>query len=295
MSTVAEKRPGGVSTSARETQVIALVVFDVSNPFFSALVRGAEDAAQGSRCFVVLCNSDEAEDKEAHYLNLIADRGVAGLVVTPARESLRYLELIRKRGLGVVLVDNPGPGEGMCSVSVDNVKGGEFVGRHLASLGHQRIALVTGHQQISQLVQRRTGLETAVAETGRAPRDSIVPIMVNSLDIRGGQEAADRLLRMRSTLPTAVFCINDLLALGLLQRFSEEGVRVPEDIAVVGYDDLDFASALEVPLTTIRQPSYAMGKTAMSLILDELGRPEQHVHQQKVYVPELVVRGSTAG
>ena len=184
------------------------------------------------------------------------------------------------------------PGAEGCSVSVDDVAGGALAARHLLAEGHRELVHVSGPMHLTQCRDRCTGVLAALHEAGlsqEAPRR----IEGERLDVAAERDAGARLLGM-TPRPTAVFCANDLLALGVLQALFADGVSVPGDIALVGYDDIEFAAAAAVPLTSVRQPAFRMGRTAAGLLIEETGeRAGEHRHRRIVLQPELVVRDSS--
>jgi LacI family transcriptional regulator len=191
-----------------------------------------------------------------------------------------------------VVVDRHVRGRTHCSVAVDDVLGGDLAATHLFDLGHERIAFVGGPSSIGQVTDRLQGAQKAATRIGR-PAETIVDIVTSALTVHEGRRAGERIARMAARRrPTAAFCANDLLALGLLQQCVSQGLRVPEDMAIVGYDDIEFADAAAVPLTSVQQPRRLLGRTATELLLDESENP-QHQHQQILFTPELVVRAST--
>ncbi len=241
---------------------------------------------------MILCNTDGVDDTEAKYLQLLDDRSVLGFAVAPVRSSMRYLELLRGRGRPVVLIDRPSGSKDFCSVAVDNVKGGSFAGRHLLSLGHKQIAFIGPSHAVQQTVDRRQGLIDAMTAAGLAPA-ALTDIGLPALTPEAGEAAAKRLASAKAK-PTAAFCANDAVALGVLRGLAELGITVPDDIAVMGYDDVDYASSLWPPLTTVRQPKYGLGQAAARLLIDEIDQRSAHKHRQMVFMPQLVIRGSTA-
>lgn len=273
---------------AGRSRVVGLVVLDVGNPFFTDLARGAEDEAHAHGLSLMLCNTDERPEKERRYLELLEEQRVQGVLITPTGDTGAQLEAMRRRGTPVVLVDRTGAESDGCSVSVDDVAGGAQVMAHLAGSGHRRVAFVGGPFALAQVRDRHAGLTRA------APADvDVVVHETTALNVAQGREAAARLLDgAPGARPTAVFCANDLLALGVLQHLTMHGVRVPQDVALVGYDDIDFASAAAVPLSSVRQPREQLGSTAARLLLSEVGDPG-HVHERVVFDPELVVRASS--
>ncbi|MGW0466694.1 LacI family DNA-binding transcriptional regulator [Streptomyces sp. NPDC003027] len=285
------------SESARQlragrSRILALLVLDMGNPFFVDLARGAERSARAAGLSVMVCNSDQSPEAEAEYLSLFAEQRVHGVLVTPADPSGDNLREFRRHGIPFVLVDRVAGGPSECSVSVDDVAGGALAVRHLVSLGHSSIAYVSGPPHLHQVRDRRTGALNALAEAGLPPH-ALHEIVADRLDVNAGRDAGARLLGT-ARRPTAVFCANDLLALGVLQSMYAAGVKVPEDIALVGYDDIEFAAAAAVPLTSVRQPAATLGTLATELLLEEAGDTDAvHRHRQVVLQPELVVRGST--
>jgi LacI family transcriptional regulator len=274
---------------------LGLVVLDVRNPFFTEVARGVEDYAQAQGYAVILCNSAEAEDKERRYLRVLEEQRVRGILITPVHGSAPAIKGIRDRGTPVVLLDRPGP-PGHCSVAVDDRRGGELAVAHLLALGHRRIALVNGPLAIRQCADRRRGAYHAVIRAGLDPATVLTEIPVPAMNTSCGAQTADE-IRAASPYgpgaPTAAFCTNDLLALGLLRRLSQLGAQVPGDVAIVGYDDIDFAADSAVPLTSIRQPKYELGQTAAQLILEEADAPAEHEHRRFVFTPDLITRAST--
>ena len=270
-------------------QVVALVVLDLNNPYFSVAARGMEDRLAPEGIMLTVSSSDEDPDRERACIRLLEEHSVAGVVITPAGPSLRFLERMTSRGTPAVLLGRRSPVDrGWCAVSGDDAIGGALVARHLLELGHERIASLNG-AGMTRLDIRRESLRSSVEAAGRKFYERMVPNMT----IAGGEIGTEQLLRS-GELPTAVVCANDLLALGVLRVLERHGLRVPDDLALVGYDDVDFARSLSVPLTTVRQDKYLLGRQAAELLLDELGE-ENHEHSEVLLTPELVVRASTVG
>ncbi|MGE5135203.1 MAG: LacI family DNA-binding transcriptional regulator [Gemmatimonadota bacterium] len=278
---------------AGRSRTIGLVVLDVANPFFTDVARGVEDEASESGLAVILCNSDDQEAKETHYLELLEEHRVQGILITPVAADGDRLARLQRRGTPVVLVDSRSPSRGQCSVSVDDVLGGELAVAHLLAEGHERIAFVGGPPSFRQVSDRREGALRALAKAGR-PAADLQLIETPALNVTAGQRAGADLAELPPPRrPTAVFCANDLLALGVLQGMTARRIRVPEDLAIVGYDDIDFAAAAAVPLSSVRQPRQQLGRTAAQLLLDEALGEASHQHRQVVFEPELVIRRSS--
>lgn len=277
---------------AGTSQHIGLVVLDVANPFFTEVARGVEDLANQAGYVVILCNSDDSVDKENHYLHVLEEQRTLGVLITPVQSDAGYLQRFRQRGIAVVLLDRPSRSKDLCSVSVDDVRGGELATTHLLEEGHRCIGFVHGPLSIRQIADRRRGVIRAVKTAGLDPDRAIVDITTHAQSAREGEECVEKLLSAR-TRPTAVFCANDLLALGLMRGLIKHGISIPGDMALVGYDDVEFASVLSTPLTSIRQPKYELGRAAAELLFDEANNPTSHQHKHVVYQPELIVRESS--
>ncbi|MGW2887046.1 LacI family DNA-binding transcriptional regulator [Streptomyces griseoruber] len=286
------------SESARQlragrSRIMGLLVLDMGNPFFVDVARGAERAARDAGLGVMVCNSAESVGEEAEYLSLFAEQRVRGVLLTPADATGRNIESFRRHGIPFVLVDRVSEGTTECSVSVDDVAGGALAVRHLIDAGHRSLAYVSGPPGFNQVRDRRTGALNALAEAGLGS-DRLRELPTERLDVAAGRDAGARLLGLADR-PTAVFCANDLLALGVLQAMYAAGVGVPDDLAIVGYDDIEFAAAAAVPLTSVRQPAVTMGALAAEMLLEETeeGSGRRHEHRRVVLQPELVVRRSS--
>jgi LacI family transcriptional regulator, galactose operon repressor len=278
---------------AGRSRTIGLVVLDVANPFFTDVARGVEDEASESGLAVILCNSDDQQTKETHYLELLEEHRVQGILITPVSAADDRLARLQQRGTPVVLVDSRSPTRGQCSVSVDDVLGGELAVSHLLEDGHTRIAFVGGPLSIRQVADRRDGALRALDRAGASP-DDLYMIETPALNVAAGQRAGAAIAELPAARrPSAVFCANDLLALGVLQEMTAQRIRVPDSISLIGYDDIDFAAAAAVPLSSVRQPRQLLGRTAAQLLLDEALGEGSHQHRQVVFEPELVVRQSS--
>ncbi|MHB1599012.1 MAG: LacI family DNA-binding transcriptional regulator [Acidimicrobiales bacterium] len=284
-STAAHQLRGGRSRS------IGVVILDVSNPFFTEMVRGAEHALRDDGYVLVLCSTDESVARERHYLGLLEEHRVEGILVTPAERDLTHVSALASRGIPTVLLDRAAPGRSLCSVTVDDVRGGELAAAHLLADGRKRVAFVNGPPSIRQCADRRRGARRAARRLGLDPDRAIVEISVPALTDEHGELAARRVLD-RAGGVDAVMCANDLLALGMLRGLDGLGVSVPEAMAVVGYDDVAFAAMLSPALTSVRQPKFELGVAGAELLLEE-SRDPHHVHREVRFEPELVVRASS--
>jgi LacI family transcriptional regulator len=270
---------------------IGLTVLDIDNPFFTEVYRGVEAVADEAGYVVVVCSFAGDPTHERRQLRLLEEQRVAGILATRvSKGNSRVYSQMRKRGMPVVMLDRRSASRGQCSVSVDDVAGGRLAGEHLCELGHRRLALVNGPRDWSQCSDRRQGFLAAAEDAGA----HLLPgadIEVEQMTLGAGEEAIREILA-RTDQPTGIFCTNDLLALGVEHALIGAGFRIPDDFAIVGYDDVAFATMAFVPLTSVRQPAYELGRRAAQQLLDE-ANDEAHRHEQVVFEPELVVRAST--
>ena len=282
--------PNGFARHLRsgQSRTLGLIVPDVANPFFTEVARGVEDAASKRDYAVFLCNSDESATKEDRYVNVLIQQQVRGVLITPADMKSDRLEVMRERGIAVTPPDREIKGRQPRSASVDDVHGGQLAIEYLAGLGHKNIAWVCGPESIPQVADRGAGVTKAAKVAGA----KIETIRVSLMNAAKGEEAAKRILEL-DVMPTAIFCANDLLALGVMRALIANKVRIPEQVSILGYDNIEFAPSAAVPLSSIAQPSYQMGVTAADLLLNECEDGENHEHQQIRFQPQLVERAST--
>jgi LacI family transcriptional regulator len=275
---------------AGRSRCVGLLVLDVGNPFFTDVARSAERHAAQSDLVVLLGTSDDDPQRERAYLETFDEQRVFGLLISPVGEDLDRVLALHGRGVPVVLVDRDGSGTPFASVAVDDVAGGRLALTHLCERGRRHIAYVGGPLSLRQVADRLAGARDAV---GGYPDATLEVIPTQEPSVLAGRAAGERLCaRPDDRRPDAVFCANDLLAIGMMQALTNSGVSVPGDIALIGYDDIDFARSAAVPLSSIRQPSADIGVTAIDLLLAAVESPEaepRHV----VFRPELVARAST--
>ncbi|MDQ1288990.1 MAG: LacI family transcriptional regulator [Actinomycetota bacterium] len=281
---------------AGSSRIVAFVFTDTSNPFFADVARGAEEACRESDLALVMCNSDGDPAREEDYLSLLLEQRVHGVMIATSDAGGTRLRSLPGLGIPVVLVDSGESSTSVwCSVGVNDAAGGELAVAHLIERGHRRIAFIGGPAGVPQLRDRLTGVHRAL-ESADLPPDRLTTIETPATTVGAGRDGGRHLLGLpASTRPTAVFCGNDLVALGLLQELTRHGARVPDDVAIVGYDDIDFAASAAVPLTSVRQPRYLLGRTAARLLLRESEARGHHRHEYVRFEPELVVRQSSGG
>ncbi len=271
---------------------IGMVVLDTRNPFFTDVAHGAQAQALSDGYTVLLGGSDEDSSREVALLDLFEEQRVAGLLISPVHTDLSRLWRLREAGTPVVLVDRGSSDHSFSSVSVDDVEGGRIAAQHLVDIGRSRIGFIGGPLAIEQVAQRLEGAQAVVSKYRGVALTVFQP---QALTVLEGRRIGEEIVAMpAATRPDALFAANDLLALGVIQALVMTGsLRVPEDIALVGYDDIDFAGAAVVPLSSVRQPATEIGATAVKLLMHEADGdrgPEQVVFQ-----PTLVSRASTLG
>ncbi|WP_299303046.1 LacI family DNA-binding transcriptional regulator [uncultured Brachybacterium sp.] len=273
------------------SSTVGAIVLDSANPFYAQLVGGIEAAAEDSQLMVITGSTGNREQRERLYLSLFEEQRVRGILLASTGGSAGVVEAIRGRGTPVVLLEGE-PGTGGSSVSVDDIAGGEIAVQHLAGLGRRRIEVVAARQDLRQVADRLRGARRAAAAAGI----EIEVLEAEDLTVLAGRTVGEEVVaRSVAERPDAVFCVNDLLAVGVLQAFAfRHQVAVPEEIALVGYDDIAFARSTVVPLTSVSQPADLMGRTALALLEEEIATPEaspRHVS----FTPTLVERESTTG
>jgi LacI family transcriptional regulator len=272
---------------------IAYIAPDVSNPFFATIAEGVEQRAATHDLAVFISNSNRSRTREDAYLALFEQQRVQGMLVASHEPVEDRLTQIRSRGIPSVLVGQRGTSELQPSVSIDDVAGGYIAARHLIQLGRRRIAFVGGPLGIRQVADRLEGASNAVRES---PETTLEVLNVTNRTIADGREIGRALAaRPAASRPDAIFAVNDLTALGLLQILVLNGVTVPGDVALIGYDDIEFGESSIIPLSSIRPPHEGFGFAAVDLLVNEMSAEPTGAPKQLVFQPELVVRASTAG
>ncbi|WP_165945172.1 LacI family DNA-binding transcriptional regulator [Micromonospora sp. KC723] len=274
--------------------IVGSITLDLANPFYAELNRGIEDVLSEAGCLVLACSTDLRPAKERQLLGLLQEQAVRGIIISPIDPDPTALLQVSRRGTPVILIDHARRHLDLCTAAVDDVAGGELAAEHLLSLGHRRIAFLAGAIDPGPVARRREGAQRALIAAGLDPAHALVDIRMSDhprSSVAVAAQAVEQILATRPAL-TAIICLNDTAALGVLQGLNAADVRVPDDISVVGYDDLHFAARLSPALTTVHQPKYRLGRAAAELLLDE-AHPD-HTHRETHFRPTLRVRASTA-
>ncbi|RYD04791.1 hypothetical protein N752_12765 [Desulforamulus aquiferis] len=273
---------------SKQTKTFGLILPDITNPFFPELARGAEDEARKYGYNIMLCNSDWDIEKEKKYLNILQEKCVDGIVLVGSRlQEDKLANMLTSLPTPLVLLDRTSSLQ-IHSISTNNIYGGYLATKHLIDQGYRTIAHISGPQQSPSAQQRLSGYRRALVEH-KLPYD-LVLVMEGDYRISGGAVAMQRLLRL-SSVPEAIFCANDLMAIGALEVLQEAGVKVPEEVALIGYDGIHLSKYVYPKLSTVIQPTYKMGTAAIQLILENI-ESSQSIKQIE-FEPSLEIRESS--
>lgn len=276
------------SLRKRVAQAVGVVISDIQNPFFTSVIIGIEQVLHEANYTLLLCNSDEDPRRERAHLATLRSEGVAGIILASTRTETDFYRLLAHTGTPVVAIDRTPDQQDMDMVTVTNQSGAYQAVAHLAGLGHRRIALVSGPLEISTSRERLEGYQAAL-------RDCDIPALpeltaYGNYRQPSGYQAMQTLLSLPER-PTAVLVANNLMTLGALQAIYEQGLCIPEQMALVGFDEMPWATSLQTPLTVVAQPTNELGATAAQLLLDRLREPDRP-YQHVVLETRLIVRAS---
>jgi LacI family transcriptional regulator len=274
------------------SRIIGLLISDIQNPFFMGLIRGVEDEALRHEYSLILCNSSESPQREQQYLDVLYAERVAGAIIVPTREQVgeEALKRFRERGVPVVAVDRRVKDKNIDAVLVDNVQGAREAVAHLVANGYRRIGIITGPTTTTTGRERLEGYRQALQEAG-IPLDSSIELR-GAFDVESGERLAGQLFDQAAPVE-ALFVGNNLMTLGVLKSIQARGLRVPEDIALVGYDDIPWAELGSISVTTVMQPVYELGSTAALRLFQRLKNPAIQSRQEITLAPTLRIRGSS--
>jgi len=274
----------------KRSHSIGLVIPDITNPFFPEVARGIEDGANEAGYSTILCNTNWEHPKEANYIDLLVEKRVDGIILAPISPAVTFSPQSLRNRVPIVYVDKVPRESGGSFVMIDNVRGGYLATKHLIDSGYREIGFIGAPNDSSTIDERLKGYRMALEEHG---------LMINKGFIRFGdykRETGFNIIRKmirEKQYPRAIFAENDLLALGVLQGAKEQGLSVPQDIAVVGFDDIPMASFPEVQLTTVYQPKYRMGRLAVEILIEGIDKQENFAERKVVLESELIIRKSS--
>ena len=278
------------SLRSRKTNSVALMVTDITNPFFTTLARGVEDAANKAGYTVIFCNTDESQAKEEEYINVLLQKQVDGLLLVPTQNSDHAIRRIQKHGTPVVVLDRQVPNVDVDTVRCDSVQGAYDLTRYLLSLGHKEIAVISGKLGIATADDRVAGYRKALAEANINLDEQY--IIRGELTPEGGYSMTTQAISLPQR-PTALIATNNFITIGAMKALQEAGLGVPADIALVGFDDLPPAMVTFPFFTVISQPAYEMGTKAMELLLTRLEGEETDSYEEVLLPTQLIVRRSS--
>ncbi len=279
------------SLRSKRTNTLALVLTDVTNPFFTTVARGVEDTASDAGYTVIFCNTDESDTEEKKYLQVVLQQQVDGILLVPARSTSDSIDLIRKQNTPVVVLDRrEPPGVQVDTVRCENEEGAHRLVRLLIDLGHRHLAILSGPLGVSTAEDRLAGYQRAMSEAGLGAEAQVIVYGLFNQD--SGYEMMRQALA-RDPRPTGVFAANNLIGIGALHAIQEAGLRVPDDMAIVTFDDLP-PNLLTFPFFTVAaQPAYEMGQQATQLLLARLTNTAPAACQEIVLPTQLIVRQSS--
>lgn len=284
-------RPNALARSLRQgkTNTFGLVLPNSANPFFAEISRSIEDAAFRKGYSVFLCNTELDTQRELFYVDVLSKKQVDGIIFVAAGEQGDSLDFLIRENMPVVMIDRNVPNVEVDAVLTDDQLGGFLATQHLLQLGHTRIACIAGPSSITPSAERLTGYRNALEQAGLPYEENLV--IRGDYHPQSGFEITHSILNM-DPRPTAIFALNDLMALGALRAAAEADCSVPRELAIVGYDDLELARFTSPPLTTIAQPKKEIGAQAVNLLVDRISR-KSLPPSRLVLPPELIVRRST--
>ncbi|MDU4695664.1 MAG: LacI family DNA-binding transcriptional regulator [Paenibacillus sp.] len=274
----------------KKTYTLGLLIPDVSNPFFSEIARAVEDMAHEEGYSVIVCSTDNNDERIEKYIKLLEQKSVDGLLIGTGVENANIIAQLSENSVPIVMIARETPDIAVHSVLTDDFKGGSLAAGHLLQLGHENVAILSENAKFSSSKERVRGFRFALFEAGKTLDDE--RIIACRSTIQDGKRAAALLLEGPNP-PTAIFCCNDMLAIGALQAARECGVRVPEQLSIIGFDNTILSTVTNPSLTTIAQPTDEMAKLAFGLLVSSPDEETDAIRQRIVMQPKLVVREST--
>jgi LacI family transcriptional regulator len=274
---------------SKRTHTLALIVTDITNPYFTSMARGVEDVAGASNYTVIYCNTDESETKEEKYANMLAQRQVDGVLLVPSCGNATTIKFLESNGIDVVVLDRRISGVRSDIVCSDSENGANRLVKLLIGLGHKRIAIIAGQKDVSTSSDRVAGYQQALTEAGLIKNELIY---YGAFNEQSGYELTNQAM-MQSPKPTAIFGANNFIAIGIIKALHDLKLDVPKDVSVVGFDDLPESMFMKPFLTVARQRSYEMGRLATELLLKRISGELPEGHREIILPVEIVVRESS--
>lgn len=267
-------QPNRIARSLRKKQTnsIGLIISDITNPFFSEIAWSIEYLSYIEKYSLILCCTNGNQEKELFYIRQLSENQVDGIILISPKISASYLSLLEEREIPVVLVDNESPDANIDVIMVDNYHGGKLATEHLISLGHEKIACIAGPFTGNPTYDRVQGYKDTLIAHGITVRDDF--ILSGNFDVVSGVQCADTLLE-KEEKPTAIFACNDMMAMGVIQSAVKHNLRVPDQLSVVGFDDISMAQYIVPPLTTIKQPLHEIGEAAVNSMMEVIKNPNK--------------------
>lgn len=284
-------RPNGVARGlvTGRSHSMALILSDIRNPFFAEVARGAADAARNGSCDLVLCNSDLDPVRQMEYVTSLLEKRVDGILMNSVSAlSPDEQKQLAECGVPIVLLNRSAASKAFSTVSADNEAGGVLAAEHLLELGHRKIAHLTGPRQHGNLSDRTRGFVQALLA---APQPVAPIVLYGAFTFEGGRELTTQLLEEHPDV-TAIFAANDVMACGAVRAILDRGLGIPEDLSLIGFDNIQFSSIIHPPLTTIHQPKYEMGQAAVEILLRLARDKTRRTPESRVLGVELIERQS---
>lgn len=274
--------------TGKQTYTLGLLVPDISNPYFAELARAVEDRSRQLGYSVVICSTDNKDERVERYLNLLQQKRVDGMMIGTGIDNADILSPLLQQSIPVALIARHMPSLSVHTVTIDDILGGALAAAHLLELGHTHVAVLSEPSKVSSSQERVRGFRETLNKAGHTLEPN--QIRESAADLNSAKKEA-LLLLGENHHPTGLFCCNDIQAIGALQAAKELGLRVPEDVSIIGFDNTILASVTSPPLTTVAQPIEELGHRAVDLLIEEL-KDEQKEPQKIVLKPELVIRES---
>lgn len=275
---------------SKRTNTLGLIVTDITNPYFTLMARGVEDVAGDSNFTVIYCNTDESETKEEKYANILAQRRVDGVLLVPAGGNDKTIKFLETNGISVVILDRRVSGVETDFVCSDSVDGANLLVKLLIRLGHKQIAIITGTKSVSTSVDRVTGYHKALKEAGLSKNEMVY---YGEFNQKSGYDLTKQAM-LQSPKPTAIFGANNFILIGIIKALHDLELNVPEDVSVVGFDDLPESMLVTPFLTVASQPAYEMGRLATKLLLNRISGDLSDECQELILPTEIIERKSTS-